>query len=318
MRQIVVTGASGFIGAAVVRALGEAGEHVRAVVRGGGLPQPGAAAVFSAGDLAQRTSWGDVVGGAEVVLHLAARAHRSDPGGPRGLDEYRRVNRDTTLALAEAAARYGVRRFVFLSSIGVLGEHSGDRPFRASDSPRPEAPYAVSKAEAEDGLMELAARTGLEVVIIRPPLVCGPGAPGNLRRLLRVAASPWPLPLGAVRNRRTFAGLENLVDLLGIALDHPNAPGPALLVADDETVSTAELVAWMRAEMGRGPRLVRAPVRVLRRFAVMFGAAASFDKITGSLEVDNGTTKRRVGWTPRVPTRESVSEMTRAFLRSRA
>lgn len=313
MRQVVVTGAGGFVGTAVVRALAGAGWRTRALVRSASTAPVGAASVVAGGDLTAVGDWAPIVEGADVVVHLAARAHRSDGSSDAVLDEYRRINRDATIALAAAAAAAGVRRFVFLSSIGVLGERTTERPFTAADPRRPEAPYAISKAEAEEGLAALAARTSLEVVIIRPPLICGPGAPGNLRRLLRLAASPWPLPFGAVRNRRTFVGLPNLVELISVAAEHPAAPGEPLLAGDDAAVSTTTLLQWMRRAFERAPRLIPVPLAPMHLLASAVGAGRAFTKMTGSLEVDSTATTRRVGWRPRVPTAESVDSMARAF-----
>jgi nucleoside-diphosphate-sugar epimerase len=216
------------------------------------------------------------------------------------LAEYRRVNVDGTLALARAAAQAGVRRFVFVSSIKVNGERTPPgRAFRADDAPAPADAYGVSKWEAEQGLFALSRETGMEVVVIRPPLVYGPGAKGNFAALVRWVARGVPLPLGAVRhNRRSLVGLDNLVDLIVTCLDHPGAANEVFLAADGEDLSTADLLRRVGRAMGHPARLLPVPVWVLQAAAASLGKRAVAERLLGSLQVDGSKAGELLGWEP--------------------
>lgn len=314
MGLIVVTGADGFIGTALVRALARKGHRVRAVVRvNGPRRRAGVDSVTAVGDLAEVKDWSETVGGAEAVVHLAARAHRSDAAQPGAIESYRRVNRDATLRLAAAAVDAGVRRFVFLSSIGVMGERTTDRPFMATDPLRPQAAYAVSKAEAEEGLTLVSMRTGLELVVIRPPLVVGAGAPGNLARLVRLIRAGVPLPFGSVRNRRTLVALDDLVTLITTCIEHPGAVGAPLLAGDATAISTPGIVASLARGLGRPTRLWPVPVAMLRALGSIGGAAGQVQKLIDSLEIDTSETHRRVQWSPSTTTEAALAEAAAAW-----
>lgn len=291
--RVLVTGATGFVGRAMVARLVADGRPVRVAVRDERAARGEAAVV---GEIGPETGWGAALDGVEAVVHLAGRAHvvpeRGDP-----LTAFRHVNVGGTLALARQAAAAGVRRLVFVSSIGVNGGES-ERPFAAADPPAPREPYAVSKWEAEQGL---AALRGIEVTVIRPPLVHGPGAPGNFARMLRWLARGAPLPLGAVRgNRRTLVGRDNLVDLIAVALDHPAAAGETFLAGDAEAVSTAALLEKLGAAMGRPARLVPVPPALLEAGAALLGRRDLARRLLGSLEVDISHARAVLGWTPPV------------------
>ncbi|MTI93171.1 NAD-dependent epimerase/dehydratase family protein [Stutzerimonas stutzeri] len=235
--RILLTGSSGFVGSALAQALAERplGElvlPVRSVVEG----RP------AIGEIGAATDWSALLDGVEVVVHCAARVHVMRETDADPLAAFRAVNVQGTLRLAESAAAAGVRRFIFLSSVKVHGEASGERPFRASDPPAPADAYGLSKLEAEQGLRELSARTGMELVIIRPPLVYGPGVKANFRSMMRWLARGVPLPLGAIHNRRSLVALDNLVDLIRSCITHPQAAGQIFLVSDGEDLSTSELL----------------------------------------------------------------------------
>ncbi len=297
--MILLTGAGGFVGGALLRELGQRGRLVRPVYRAASqVPHQGPAAVVQSIDAA--TDWRAALQGIDAILHCAARAHVMDDAAADPLEEYRRVNVTGTLALARQAADAGVKRFVFLSSIKVNGESTAPGvPFTADDAPAPEDAYGLSKAEAEAGLREIASQTGMEVVIIRPVLVYGPGVKGNFRSLLGVVKRGVPLPLAAAqRNRRSLVALGNLVDLIVVCLSHPAAANQVFLVSDGEDLSTAELLSRMGRAQGRKARLVWVPVALMRLGLSMLGKGAAADRLFGSLQVDIGKTTTLLGWAP--------------------
>jgi len=257
--------------------------------------------------------------GAHAVIHLAARAHVTHETLREPLQEFRRINRDGTLAMAEMAARSGVTRFVFVSSIGVLGNASGSRAFREEDVPSPLEPYAVSKWEAEQELRALAANSRLEVVVVRPPLAYGPHVKGNFLRLLRLVGSGVPLPFGAVDNRRSYVGLHNLCNFLLVCALHPSAGGHTFHVADGEDISTPELLVMMAAAMGKKARLYRCPPGLLRAAASILGRRGELERLTADLRVDPAFAQTVLGWQPIVPLPIGIAKMVRWFmLESRA
>ena len=307
MPSFLLTGASGFIGTALAARLVGEGHEVRAVVRAPARAPEGTSPL-QVDDVAGAVEWGPRVEGVQVVIHAAGRAHLLRDRSADPLGEFRRVNRDATLRLAEASARAGVRRFVYLSSVGVLGESTAPgAPWTAASPVAPVAPYAVSKWEAEQGLAELAARTALEVVVIRPPLVHGPGAPGNFRRLLDAVAAGWPLPLAGIENRRTFVGRQNLVEFIVAAAEAPGATGVPLLPTDPGSVSTPELVRLMGEGLGRPARLFRLPG--LHLAGRLPGIGGAVRKLTGSLEIDGRASWALVGRRPLIGLREGILEM---------
>jgi nucleoside-diphosphate-sugar epimerase len=301
---VLITGISGFVGSALAEALVASGHRVRGAVR-----RPGAVGakperargveLLSVGDIGPDTQWGPVLDGIDAVVHLAARVRV--PGGTAGNDAlaaFRRVNTAGTARLAVAAAHAGVRRLVFVSTIKVNGDRTAGRPFTAADRPNPPDPYARSKYEAEQALWSIQREHGLQVVVVRPPLVYGPGVKGNFRQLVRWVESGLPLPLGAVHNRRTLVGLTNLVDLLRECVGHAAAAGQLLLAADPESLSTPELVRRLGTALDRPARLLPVPVGLLRAGSAWAGKQAQCERLCGSLEVDASHTHTVLGWRP--------------------
>jgi len=296
---VAVTGASGFVGQGVVEALRSGGHDVLPVVRRAARQENDALAV---GNLGENPDWSGILRGVDCLVHCAARAHVVKEGEPDPLSAFRLANRDLTLTLARAAAAAGVRRFVFLSSVGVLGAETKGRGFRADDAIAPHSDYAISKAEAESGLLEIAAETGLEIVIIRAPLVLGRGAKGNLATLARSMRRHIPLPLAlATRNRRDLVSLGTLADLIVRSVDHPGAPGQPLLVADGEPLSTRGIVERLARLEGVRPHLLPVPLAVLRAALRVLGADALASQLLGDLEVDIKATCERLDWRPPAP-----------------
>lgn len=306
--KVFLTGATGFVGRAMLTRLLADRHGVTAWVRqvSAVLPTSVTQLVGEMSDLlasnaadARRADLRTALSGADVVIHAAARVHVMRER-PAPLADYRRVNVDGTLALARAAAQAGARRFVFVSSIKVNGEHTAPgQPFRADDAPAPDDAYGISKWEAEQGLFALARETGMEVVVVRPPLVYGPGAKGNFAAMVRWVAWGVPLPLGAVRhNRRSLVGLENLVDLIVTCLDHPGAANQVFLAADGEDLSTADLLQRVGWAMGHPARLLPVPVWVLRVAAASLGKRAVAERLLGSLQVDGSKARDLLGWEP--------------------
>lgn len=300
--RIAVTGADGFVGRAVVEMLRQRGAEVIPLVRN--LREGAPDGARATGSLDRADDLSPLLEGVRAVVHCAARAHVLHEEAADPLAAFRAVNRDATLALARAAVAAGVRRFVFLSSIGVLGGETKGRPFRADDPPAPHSDYAIAKAEAEEGLKEIAAETGLEIVILRPPLVLGRGAKGNLGLLVAAMRKGRPLPLGAVTgNRRDLVSLETLADLVASVIDHPAAAGATLLVADGRPLSTRAIVERLAALEGLRPRLVSLPPRLLGGLLRLLGRGALASQLLGDLELDIAATRDRLGWRGTEPER---------------
>lgn len=297
--RILVTGATGFLGRAVVDHLAARGRKVRAAVRRGEGDWPAGVEAVAVGDLSAATDWSAALRDVDAIVHCAARAHVLKEASSDPLAEFRAVNTDATLVLARQAAAAGVRRLVFISSIGVNGAATTGRPFRHDDPPQPHSPYAVSKHEAEQGLHAIAAETGLQVVVIRPPLIVGPEPKGNLATLERVIGKGLPLPFGlATRNRRDLVSLGTLCDLIGTVVGHPAAAGETFLASDGEPISTRTLLERMAAARGRPLTLLPVPPALLALPLKLTGKGAMAAQLFGDLEVDIGHTRRTLGWTP--------------------
>jgi nucleoside-diphosphate-sugar epimerase len=290
--RAVVTGATGLVGRSLVAR----------------LARPSTALSFGADDWRERLARTDLRDA--TVFHLAARVHR-----PNDHDDaaYERDNAGKTVALAEAAARAGARRIVFLSSVKVNGEESGARPVRADDAPAPLDAYARSKWAAERELARIAAKSGLAVVIVRAPLVFGAAAAGNLGALLRLADTPWPLPFAALHNRRSFVHVDDLARLLVACAVLPDSAGSTFLAAHRDPFSTARLVTLLREALGRPSRLFAFPPRALEMAAALAGQGAAARRLTRSLEVDSSATERALGWRAEVSIEEAAREIVNAY-----
>lgn len=299
--MILVTGATGFVGGELIRRLcaDPAFDGVVAAVRQSGASWPEGVRQLLVGDVLSTTDWSSAFQGVDALVHCAARVHVMQDDASNQLKAYRLVNVEGTLNLARQAAAAGVRRFVFVSSIKVNGEATlSDQPFTADDVPAPLDAYGVSKLEAEQGLRELEAQTGIEVVIVRPTLVYGPGVKANFASMMRWVERGVPLPLGAIRNARSMVALDNLVDLLVTCLKHPAAAGQTFLVSDGEDVSTTELLRRTSQAMGKRVLLLPVPAFLLELGAAMLGNRAIAKRLCGSLQVDTEKTRYLLGWNP--------------------
>lgn len=296
--SVGVTGASGFVGRAVCAALREQHHCVRPLLRRHHGDRLDESAVV-VGEVGPDTNWQQALQGLDVVVHCAAHVHRMGDGADTQASAYQRVNTDGTLQLARCAALAGVRRLVFISSVKVLGESTGSgAPFKHNTLPVPRDPYGQSKWMAEQGLWRIAAETGLEVVVIRPPLVYGQGVGANFAALIRLVRSGWPLPLGLVNNRRSMVGLRNLVDLIGRCTTDPQAAGLTFLVSDGEDLSTPDLVLRLAKALGCRVRIWRVPLAWLKLAGNLTGRSAQIDRLTGSLQVDISRTCELLDWHP--------------------
>ena len=297
--MILITGASGFVGKALCANLVKRCA-VRISVRNKSVADwPVGSDVIQA-SLSPEQDWVKALSGVSSVIHCAARVHVMNEEAVDPLVEFRRVNVEGTLRLARQAAEARVRRFLFVSSIKVNGEHSSPgNPFTADQPPAPGDPYGVSKCEAEAGLRALSQETGMEVVIIRPPLVYGPGVKANFLAMMRWLQRGMPLPLGGVTaNRRSLVFLDNLVDLIDTCVDHPAAANQTFLVSDDEDLSTAELLRRMAAALGKPARLLPVPVELITMGAKLIGRPGIAQRLCGSLQADIGKTKALLDWLP--------------------
>jgi nucleoside-diphosphate-sugar epimerase len=290
--RVLVTGANGFIGRALVERLSNSNVDVLRAGRGGGV---------------------DPNQGVDAVIHLAARAHVTRETARDPLAVFRANNVQPTLKLFGECQKYGVRRFVFVSSIGVNGIATTDRPFRHDDVPHPTEPYAVSKWEAECGLKELSAGGVTELVIVRPTLVYGPHAKGNFLRLLRLVRSGLPLPFGSITAPRSILSLTRLCNLLQLCIERVEAAGQVFLAADRETVSTRDLVVAMAELMKRPSRLISVPPALLSALGGIAGFGSEVKRLTSSLVVDASRTRGLLGWDPESNSNSDMQTMIDTF-----
>lgn len=297
--KVLVTGASGFVGEAVVFRLLLDRKFTPVAAARCATRLHGLCSVISF-DLTD-TQHLPTLGGAQVVIHCAARVHVMDETASDALVEFRKINVEGTLRLARRAAELGVTRFIFISSIKVNGESTVlGKPFKADDSPAPVDPYGVSKHEAEEALKQLSITTGMEVVIIRPPLVYGPGVKANFLSMLNWLNKGVPLPLGSVGNQRSLVAIGNLVDLIVTCIDHPAAVNQTLLVSDGYDLSTTDLLQRLAHALGKKARLLSLPEGILKFVALIVGKQAIAQRICSSLQVDISKNRELLGWTPPV------------------
>lgn len=308
--MILVTGASGFVGSALVDELAQLGTAVRACYRTDKTLPRVNVDVVSGIDLLSMNDLKPVLSGVSVIVHTAARVHVMKERSDNPLEAFRRMNVDATVRLARQAAASGVKRFVYISSIKVNGEQTlPGQKFTADMTPNPSDAYGISKFEAENGLLSLAQETGIEIVIIRPPLVYGPGVKANFAKIMALVAKGIPLPFGAIdKNRRSMVGLDNLVHLLIRCISHPSAANQIFLVSDDDDLSTAGLIRALGVALGQSAHLLPVPEVFLSCGAKLLGKKGFADRLFGNLQVDITKTKELLNWHPPFTVAEELNK----------
>ncbi|MEQ6886669.1 SDR family oxidoreductase [Salicola sp. Rm-C-2C1-2] len=307
--RILVTGATGFIGTRLLPAiLKNTACYLTAAVRSQAhFSEP--VTVTPVGELDANTDWYEALQSVDYVIHLAARVHVMNDNSADPLHEFRHTNVEGTRSFAKQAASAGVKRFIFVSSIKVNGEFTEPgQPFTVQDEPSPKDPYGQSKTEAEEVLRSIAAETNMEVVIIRPPLIYGPGVKANFAAMMNWLNRGIPLPLGLTENVRSFLALDNLVDLIITCLDHPNAANQTFLASDGEDVSTTQLLQKMSAALGRKARLVPVPPALMRFGAKLARREDIYQRLFGSLQLDICHTRETLDWTPPLSLDEGLQQ----------
>jgi UDP-glucose 4-epimerase len=291
--KILITGGTGFLGSALLK-----NPLFKDALIIGRTPTIEGGDFFKV-SLDKSTDYTEILSGVEIIVHMAARAHIMDDIFEDNLEKYRNINTHATLNLAKQAAINGVKRFIFISSIKVLGEKTeGGRSFTNSCPLNPQDPYSISKSEAEIGLKELAKNTNIEVVIIRPPLIYGKGVKGNFARLLKLTKLSIPLPFGSIINKRSLVSVENIVSLISTCLTHPNAANEVFLVSDDYDMSTPELLKLIGKVGGYKNILFKCPTSLIRFLLTLIGKLGFYERLCGSMQLDITHTKNLLNWTP--------------------
>lgn len=308
MNKLLLTGATGFVGSAFLQHCLSQDIPCIAAVRSPSKALPAQVPQAVVGELFSQQDWSTALQGVDVVVHLAARAHIMKDSALDPLEVYREANTHATLNLAQQAAKAGVKRFVFISSIGVNG-NVNTHPFSEQDVPHPHDPYSISKYEAEQGLTAIAAETGMEVVVIRPPLIYGKNAPGNFGSLVRWVHKGVPLPLGAVHNQRSLVALDNLVSFIDLCCTHPKAANETFLISDGVDVSTTQLLQRVAAAYGLSARLLPIPVSLMTLAARLLGKGAVANRLFGNLQVDSSKARDLLGWQPVVTMQQQLDKM---------
>jgi nucleoside-diphosphate-sugar epimerase len=317
MKKILVTGVNGFIGKNIYKDLIKLNYFVRGAVRNLDTALINSDTKYiSVGNIDVQTKWSNALEGVDCVIHCAGKTHVINKKDE--LDIYRTVNREGTKHLAEQAVKAGVKRLIFLSSVKVNGETTfGSLILKHNDISQPEDAYGISKWEAEQALLEISKQTGLEVVIIRPPLVYGEGVKGNFLRLLDLVYKQIPLPFAKINNLRSFVGLDNLIDLIICCIDHPKAGGKTFLVSDGEDLSTLDLIRKLSKFMNKSPRLFQVPQLIIQLIGRLVGKSSEVKRLLGSLRVDNSYTSEILGWSPALSLDESLEKTVRWYLKNR-
>jgi nucleoside-diphosphate-sugar epimerase len=319
--KILVTGATGFVGAPLIELLSSQGHQVIGTVRAAPLPGDSFSGVeFKAvGDIHGSLDWMPHLTCIDAVVHLANRAHVMNESDANLLALYRTINTEGTLQLARQAAAAGVKRFIFISSVKVNGESTlpGQRFSPASEN-IPTDPYGLSKYEAEQGLKELILKTAMDVVIIRPPLIYGPGVKANFLKMVQWVEKGFPLPLGSIANQRSLLGIDNVLNFISVCLTHPKAAGKTFLISDDHDVSTTKLLKEIASAMHRPPRLLPIPQFVLEKGLILLGQGHMAERLCGSLQLDITLAKTLLSWKPPFSFKDQLNKTVVAYLSQRS
>ena len=311
--RILITGGTGFVATALAAQLKASGVFfVEVTVRSKSRHPDTGLTVHEVPAINAASDWTGLLSGVDCVIHTAGQAHILKPK-VASLDSFRAVNTEGTLNLGKQAADAGVRRFIYISSIGVNGNQTSQMPFDEKCRPAPHADYAISKHEAEQGLIEISRNSSMELVIIRPPLVYAAHAPGNFQRLLRIVYSQAPLPFGSINNARSMIALENLVDFISHCINHPNAANELFLAADSTNVSISEIVRYLSTGMEKRSLLVPVPEFVLKAGAYLLGKKNLYIQLCGSLSIDTSKSRVLLGWTPPLSPEEALIKTGREY-----
>ncbi len=324
MNKILVTGANGFIGQSLCKKLIEKDKFVRGIVRNVSVNKNNYNIEYaSVGDINSETNWMHLLSNIDCIVHCAGIAHAMKKKNLFTEKDYISTNVYGTKQLAIQAAAAGVRRIIFLSSIKVNGEHTNEvilgnsnnnkNIFTYTDKAEPKSLYGLAKWKAEKELWEVAAKTNLEVNVLRLPIVYGKGVKGNLNHLLMLVRSGVPLPFGMIKNQRSMIGLDNLIDLILLCIDHQAAAGKTFLVSDGEDISTPDLIKYISFSMGRRARLFPLPISLLKIIAKILNRREEIDKLVGSLKVDSLFTRKTLNWSPPVNVLEGIKRMVSTY-----
>jgi len=319
MKNILITGASGFVGKELVNHLVALGYTGKSVYRSSNIPlcDSGFERVLIR-DINEKTDWTNSLKNIDCVIHLAARVHVMQELDDDPLSRFRKANTQTTLNLAKFAAKAGVKRLIYISSIKVNGEFTAYKyPFKETDIPNPSDSYAISKYEAEQGLMEISNNFGMEVTIIRPPLVYGPGVKANFFNMMNWLSKGIPLPFASINNKRSLVGLDNLLDLIVTCIEHPLAANQVFLVSDDDDLSTSDLLCRVAQALGKKPYMVPINQKILHLSFFLLGKRNLAQRICGSLQVDVSKAKKILNWTPPVSVDEGLRKTAKHFIETR-
>ena len=312
--KILVTGANGFVGSQLSEALAKSGHEVRNTARSL-APNISTTGELITCDLESTDNLDHLTTGCDAIVHLAGRAHVMSDNPATSESLYISANVDVARKLAQSAARTGVKRMILMSSVKVNGESTTiDTPFTSHDAPNPQDPYGRSKTQAEQALWEVTSTSGLEGVVIRPPLVYGPGVRANFASLIGIVDRGIPLPLGSIQNKRSFVSLDNLVDLISTTLQSPNAAGNTFLVSDGNDLSTPELVRSIASALRKSPTLIPIPSALLKLAAMIAGKRGAYDRLCGSLTVDISLTKQLLAWSPPFTVQHSLQQTVDTFI----
>ena len=310
MPKLLVTGGSGFIGKAVCENLKKNNYTINITSRSNIVTNLSGVTIYNINEIDENTNWFQALNAVSCVIHCAAKTHVMNNNKQNSLSSFRKVNVEGTLNLAKQAVACGVKRFIFISSIKVNGERTKKSSmFRYNDIPKPQDSYGISKWEAEKGLWEISKQTGLELVIVRAPLVCGPGVKGNLRSLIKLIQYRIPLPFSLIKNQRSLISIDNLVDLIIYCIEDHKISGNTFLVSDEKDISTPDLVRQIASSMGLSARLFPLPLSFLKFFGFILGKKNEIDRLIGSLQIDNSYTKKILNWTPPVSVEEGIRRM---------
>lgn len=313
---VLITGASGFVGRHLLAHLKKCGQLARAIYRSQPL-ETACDDFYILPQVDKQTDWADALTGVDVVIHLAARVHVMKDTAVDPLHEFLEVNVHASLNLAKQAAIAGVKRFIYVSSIKVNGEYTESKPYSELDLPNPQDPYGISKWQAEQSLMQLCAELDMELVIVRPPLVYGPGVKANFLNLIKIIDRRIPLPLGSIRNQRSLLYVGNLVDALILCATHPQAAGETFILSDGEDVSTPQLINKLAGCLHRKFALYRFPLGWMRFLTSLIGKTAAFQRLTSSLQVDSSKIRHMLNWRPPYSLDQGLKLTVEAYLKAK-